>query len=1100
MMTKNKLVTRCAMTMMALFVSSALFAQVTVSGIVVDENEEPVIGASILVKGTTSGTVTDFDGNFEMNVADANATLVVSYVGLETQEVALRNRKVVNVKLVANNEVLDEVVVVGYGSMKKSDLSGATVSMKEEDLKNQITTSLDQAFAGKAAGVTAVQTSGAPGSSSSIRVRGQGTVNAGAEPLYVIDGVIVQGSGASASGYGLGSLGNGKVSTISPIATLNPQDIVSMEILKDASATAIYGAQGANGVILITTKHGKEGKAQFSYDGMVAWSQQNTRLGMMNLREYAQFQCDLADQGEIEKNSVSTHYRNPMYLGEGTDWQGAIFQTGFQHQHQISAQGGTEKIHYYLSGSYMSQEGTIIGSKFDRFSVRSNIDAQLTKWLKVGLNATFSTTNEDIKLADGEQGIIFYSLAANPDQPIYDLDGNYFVGRSREGSGASVNPIAEAMLKSNTLKRQKLMGNIFLEIQPVKQFTFRSDFGFDISSAKANSFVPTYDFGYVKQTVNSISQQNNNSTYWQIKNYATYADSKAGHSWSVMVGQEAWLSKWEYLRGASSNLPSNDVQNIALTSDPTTMAVGQGFGATSMVSAFARATYNYGERYYLTYTFRYDGSSNFGPKNRWAPFNSVAASWRFSNEKFFEPIHDAWSNGKLRFGWGQTGNANIGAFAWGAGISSIFAGAGTPYGNTVGYRPSNLSNPYIHWEKQEQFNVGLDLGFVNDKIMLNADYYYKKSNDMLMDMQLPSYMGTAGNASSALAAPKGNYGTILNQGVEISLDINPFRGKKVEWESNIQVSVNRNKLVALDGTANASLVGKGQWDDVVSRTLVGESLYNFYGYEVEGIYQDLEDIMNSPKTLTHPADGNFARGNTVWPGDLKFKDVNGDGVINELDKTNIGSPLPKFTFGWTNTLRFYGVDLTIFLNGSYGNKILNYTKMGSANSNTSISSMKSQWTNQLRDVVATRAQLEPINPNKEYPFVNASGVTINNWYDDVTNVRVKNADAKNPRASVNADPNDNDRISSRYVEDGSYLRIKNIVLGYTLPKKVLKKMHFDNFRIYLNIQNLATFTKYSGYDPEVGASAQDATGLSFGVDYGRYPSPTTYALGLNIAF
>ncbi len=1097
MMTKNKLVTRSVMTLMAIFMSSALFAQVAVTGIVIDENEEPVIGASILVKGTTNGTVTDFDGNFALDVADPNATLVVSYVGLETQEVALRNRKVVNVKLVANTEVLDELVVVGYGSMKKSDLSGATVSMKEEDLRSQITSSLDQAFAGKAAGVTAVQTSGAPGSSSSIRVRGQSTINAGAEPLYVIDGVIVQGGGNSSYDFGMGdALGNGKVSTISPLSTINPADIVSMEILKDASATAIYGAQGANGVVLITTKRGAEGKAKVTYDGMVAWSQQNKRLNMMNLRQFAQFQTDLVREGEVDQNSVNPWYKNPSLLGVGTDWQSAVFQTGFQHSHQVGISGGTEKIKYYLSGSYMTQSGTIIGSNFDRFSVRANIDAQVTKWLKVGLNATYSMTNDDLKKADGTEGIIFYSLTGNPDMQIYDVDGNYSY-ETREGI-TQPNPVAISQINSFKLNRQKLLGNIFLEIQPIKQLTLRSEFGFDLGQNKSDQFEPTIDLGNWKKVNNKAFQQRNANSYWQFKNYATYADSKAGHTWSVMVGQEAWKSQWSYLSGGSTNLPSDDVHNVAL-GDATTYLIGSGFGAASMVSAYARATYNYGERYYLTYTFRYDGSSNFGPENRWAPFNSVAASWRFSNEKWFEPISEAFSNGKIRAGWGQTGNSNIGAYAWGSAVSQMNSGFG------MGYRPSNMSNPAIHWEKQQQVNVGLDLGFVQDKIMFTADYYYKISNDMLMDMQLPSYMGTSGNGSAVINAPKGNYGSILNQGVELTLNINPFRGKKCEWESNIQVSVNRNKLLALDGTENAALVGKGQWDDVISRTLVGESLYNFYGYEVEGIYQDYEDIMNSPKADCFPvpdANGNisFNRKNTIWPGDLKFKDVNGDGQITAADKTNIGSPLPKFTFGWTNTLRFYGVDLTVFFNGSYGNKVYNYTAMGSAISNTSISSMKSTWTNQLADVVETRAQLYPINPDKEYPCTDAAGNTIYNWYDDVTNVKVGNPDAKNPRASINANPNLNSRESSRYVEDGSYLRLKNLVLGYTLPKKVLKKMHFDNFRVYLNIQNLFTVTKYTGYDPEVGASTQDATGLTFGVDNGRYPSPTTYAIGLNIGF
>lgn len=1097
MMTQIQKVAKTAVMMVAmLLLPFVAYAQVAVTGNVTDESGEPVIGASVQVKGTNAGTITDFDGNFQVEVKDAKATLVISYVGLTTQEVALNGRKVVKVVLSANTEVIDEVVVVGYGTMKKSDLSGATVSMKEDDIRNTISTSLDQTLQGKAAGVTAVQTSGAPGSSSSIRVRGQGTINANAEPLYVIDGVIVQGNGNSSSSFGLGAMGNGTVSTISPLSTINPQDIVSMEILKDASATAIYGAQGSNGVVLITTKRGQEGKAKFSYDGMIAFSQQNKRLPMMNLREFATFQNELVGEGEIlEKNQIP-QYKNPELLGEGTDWQSAIFQTGIQHQHQVAAQGGTDKVKYYVSGSYMNQEGTIIGSAFNRFSVRTNLDAQLNKWLKLGLNASYSMTNDDLKIADGEQGIVFYSLASNPDQPIYDVDGNYFVGQSREGSGANRNPVALAMLNEYKLRRQKLMGNIYLEINPVKGLTWRSELGFDIANTKSETYEPKFNFGFWKNDVNKMSQQKNDNFFWQVKNYITYANKIGDHNFSIMGGQECWLSKWEYLSGAASELPSDEVHNIGLGAE---RDANGGFGAASMASFFARGTYNYADRYYLTYTFRYDGSSNFGPENRWAPFNSVAGSWRFSNEKFFDGIRDAWSNGKLRLGWGQTGNANIGGFAWGAGISSIYAGLG----NGMGYRPSNLANPYIHWEKQQQTNVGLDLGFWEDKISFTADYYYKVSNDMLMSLQLPSYMGTQGNSSSALAAPKGNYGSILNQGVELTLNLNPFRGRKVEWESNFQISVNRNKLLALDGTENAALVGKGQWDDVVSRTLVGESLYGFYGYDYEGVYQNADEIVEHLWGTYASRDEYIAvatRQGSVWVGDAKFRDVNGDGKINEQDKTRIGDPLPKFTFGWTNTLRFYGVDLSVFFNGSYGNEVLNYTRMGSANSNTSISSMKSTWTNQLRTEVANRARLEPIDPEKTYPITLASGTTVHNWYDDVENVQVSNPDALYPRASINADPNDNDRVSSRYVEDASYIRLKNLVIGYTLPKKALKKIHFDNLRIYANIQNLLTITKYSGYDPEVGASTQDATGLTFGVDNGRYPSPTTYSFGLNLAF
>ena len=446
-----------------------------------------------------------------------------------------------------------------------------------------------------------------------------------------------------------------------------------------------------------------------------------------------------------------------------------------------------------------------------------------------------------------------------------------------------------------------------------------------------------------------------------------------------------------------------------------------------------------------SYTYRYDGSSNFGPENRWAGFHAVAASWRFSNEAFFEPIRNVINNGKLRLGWGQTGNSNIGGYRWGASISRMPTGLG------LGYRQSNIANPGVKWETQEQVNVGLDLGFFNDRIGLVVDWYKKVSKDMLMSLQLPSYMGTSGNASSVLAAPMGNYGDIENTGWEITLNTHPLIGE-FQWDSDFQISFNKNKLRALDGTANAQIVGYGQWSDVVSVSEVGESLYNFYGYVCDGVYEDLRDLQTSPKPAKYPANGVFNRTNTVWVGDVKYKDLNGDGI--------------------------------------YGNKVFNYMAM-------KLTHMNSPWQNQLNSV-NDRAQIVPIDPNKDYSQgVNVNGVTVWNWYDDITNVKVANPGTQTPRASIQ-DPNDNDRISDRYIEDGSYIRLKNITLGYTFPSKIINKWGLDNLRIYANIQNLWTITGYDGYDPEIGAST--ASMNVYGLDNGRYPSPTVYSFGLNISF
>lgn len=1044
-----------------------------IKGKVVDAAGETVIGANVLEKGTTNGVITDIDGNFVLNVS-SGATLEISYIGYVTQTIKVTNQTSLHIVLKEDSETLDEVVVVGYGTMKKSDLSGASVSVGEDAIKGSVITNLDQSLQGRAAGVSAVSTSGAPGSSSSIRVRGQATINSNAEPLYVIDGVIVQGGGASGADFGLGdALGNGSVSTISPLSTINPADIVSMEILKDASATAIYGAQGANGVILITTKRGKAGEAKFTYDGMLAVQRQTKRLDMMNLREFANYYNEFVQVGELDVNG---YYADPSILGKGTNWQDAVFQTALQHQHQVSAEGGTEKIKYYVSASYMDQDGTLIGSNFNRYSFRVNLDSQLKSWLKLGLSATYSSTDEDLKLADGEQGIINYSLKTVPDIPIYDIDGNYAT-IVREGY-TNPNPIAMAMMDQVLLNRQKLTGNIFFEVTPIKNLVWHAELGYDISASRGERYKPMVDFGSWKRDSNYSSIQKNSSTFWQLKNYVTYSGMIDKHNFTAMLGQECWASNYDNISVTNTSLPSDAVHNPALGT--ATPVIGSGFGSSAMASFFTRLTYNYDNRYYGTYTYRYDGSSNFGPDNRWAGFHALAGSWRFSNEEFFKPLSGVISNGKLRLGWGQTGNANIGGYLWGTSIVKMSSSLGT------GYRPKNIPNTSIKWESQEQWNVGLDLGFNSGRINVVVDWYKKVSNDMLMALQLPSYMGTQGNTSSRLDPPYGNYGSIENAGVEISLNTHPLIGK-FQWDSDFQISFNKNKLKALSGTANAQIVGYGQWNDVVSVSNVGESLYNFYGYVCDGVYQDYEDLQKSPKPEQYPSNGVFNRKNTVWVGDIKYKDISGpdgkpDGVINEYDKTNLGSPMPKFTFGWTNTFRYKDFDLSIFINGSYGNKVMNYLGM-------QLTHMNSAWENQLNSVTG-RARLEPIDPDKVYP----SGQY---WYDDVTNVRVSNPEAAIPRASIQ-DPNDNDRISDRYVEDGSYIRLKNITLGYTFPSKLIKKFGINNLRLYANIQNLLTITGYDGYDPEIGASTQSTN--VYGLDYGRYPSPTVYSFGLNISF
>ncbi len=1071
----------------ALLMSAHVLAQQTVvSGTITDANDgSPLIGANVLVKGTTIGTIADINGKFSINIPSGRKVLVISCIGYKQQEVTLTaGQRTVNIAMKEDSELLDEVVVVGYGTMKKSDLSGASTSVGENKIKGSIITNLDQALQGRAAGVSSVATSGAPGSSSSIRVRGDATINANAEPLYVIDGVIVQSSGSGGASLGLGSsLGNGSISTVSPIASINPSDIVSMEILKDASATAIYGSLGSNGVVLITTKRGKAGEAKFSYDGLVAAQRQSKRLDMMNLREFASYYNDLVGMGEMQKRDDLS---DTSLLGVGTNWQDAIFRTALQQSHQISAQGGTDKSTYYVSASVMDQDGTIIGSNFNRYSFRVNLDAQLKKWLKLGVNAMYSGTSERLTLADSDEGIVNYSLQTPPDIPIYNIDGTY-CSVVKEGY-SSPNPVALAMSDDILLDRTKLSGSFFADITPVKNLTWHAEFGYDINYTKGERYQPMISLGSWKRASNYSAIQKQNSSYWQLKNYVTYNGQIGKHSYTAMVGQECWESKYDLTNVSNTGLLSDAVHNPALGTG--TPAINAGFGSGAMASFFTRLTYNYADRYLGTYTYRYDGSSNFGPDNRWAGFHSLAVSWRFSNEKFFESIRSVINNGKFRFGWGQTGNQGIPPYAWGASIAKMPTDLG------MGYRVFNISNPGIQWETQEQINLGLDLSFFNDRISLTVDAYDRKSENMLMEMQLPTYVGSSivSNWSSRLHPPKGNFGHISNKGLEITLTTRPLVGN-FQWDSEFQISFNKNKLKALTGTDSSPIVGYGQWSDVVSLTNIGESMYSFYGYVCDGVYKDLDDIKTSAKPAKYPTDGVFNRYNTVWVGDIKYKDISGpngvpDGVIDEYDRTNIGSPLPKFTFGFTNTFRYKDFDLSLFLTGSYGNKVYNYIRM-------KLDHMNSAWQNQLT-TVNNRTILTPIDATKDYSQgVVVNGVTVWNWYDDITNVQVGNPGAKLPRASV-ADPNDNDRISDRYIEDGSYIRLKNITLGYTFPKKMIRKIGLDNLRVYANIQNLVTLTDYSGYDPEIGVST--AGNNVYGLDNGRYPSPTVYSFGLNVSF
>jgi len=1067
-----------------IFLSLGAWAQKKITGKVTDSGtSETLPGVNVLVKGdVNTGTVTDIEGRFTITVPNEKSVLTFSFIGFNSQEVVVGKQNVINVQLKTMVLGLEEVVVVGYGTMKKSDLSGSTVTVSQEKVRGSINAGLDQALQGRAAGVTAIQTSGQPGSSTSIRIRGTSTLNSDAEPLYVIDGIPVSSSLGSVYDVGLGAAGGGGKTAFSALASINPADITSMEILKDASATAIYGSRGANGVVLITTRRGKANEAKFTYEGIYGIQEQVERLDLMNLREFAEYQNDLA--AETNGKVPRADFADPSLLGTGTDWQNEIFRTAPMQSHNITATGGSAATQYSISGGYYRQDGTVIGSDFKRYSFRSNIDTEMKKWLKVGTSLMLSSTEDHVGLFDQTGGIIQTAAKQTPDVPVRNFDGTYATAVG-EGATSRVNPIAKALDEENRMTRARLIGNLYAQLNLAKGLTFRTEFGGDIGYTNGYSFAPTYEYGTQKNDQNKSSKRYNQNTFWQFKNYFTYNFKfLENNNVTAMLGQEASEWRYEYLSGESKSLPTNDIHEPGL-GDIKSMSVGSGAGSGAMNSYYTRINYNYKEKYFVTFTYRGDGSANFGPNNRWAYFPSAAGSWRFSDEPFFASLKKSVNNAKLRIGWGQTGNQNIGGYRWGSSLAKLPTNLG------AGFRVSNFANPDLMWETSEQTNLGLDLSFLNNRIDLVVDTYWKKSKNMLMPMQLPSYMGTSGNPAFNMKAPWGNFGEIQNKGLEITLTTQNLI-EEFKWNTDVSITLNRNELVNI-GTSDAKLYGYAQWFDLVTVTEAGQPIGNFYGYVTDGIYRDKQDILDSPKPVGFKTDANgnpvFNRDNTVFPGDIKFKDISGpdgvpDGKIDEKDRTTIGSPTPKFSFGFNNTMSYKNFDLTIFIMGQYGNKLFNYF-------GRNISNMQSQWDNQLK-IVTERAKLEAIDPTVTYP---SNG--YNNWFEDINNVRVANPETTVPRAHY-ADPNQNTRMSDRYLEDGSFLRIKNISFGYTVPPSFSKKYGIQNLKIYTNIQNLVTFTKYSGFDPEIGQDTLDP--YVFGLDNGRYPAPRMVSFGLNITF
>ncbi len=1024
----------------------------TVTGRVTDASDgTPIPSVNVMVQGTTQGTITDPDGKFQISVKP-ESTLRFSFIGYKNQDILVGNRSVIDVSLQPDYLLVEEVVVVGYGTMRRSDITGSVTSVKREDLQASISTSIDQALQGRAAGVQVTQTSGQPGGGVSVRIRGASSIGGTNEPLYVIDGIPISGNASGlAMGFDWAGGGNGQT-TVNALSGLNPNDIVSVEVLKDASATAIYGSRASNGVILITTRKGQAGTPRIEYNGYMGVQELQNRINVMNLREFAEYQNEIAFENNV---SADPFFSDPSILGSGTNWQKEIFRSAIVHNHDLSLTGGSEKSSYALSLGYMEQDGIVVGSGFDRLSARVAIDSKVSDWLSIGGTMSMGVTNERVTLNDDSQGVVSLSLTQRPNIPVRMPDGSW--GGPTESDFQLTNPVAMARLRDLELKRWRFMSNLFAEIQLYKGLKFRTQYGTDMAFRNNYGFNPTYKLGTVINTQNQSRRTFSNNQFWIFSNFLTYEKGLFGDrlQTTTMLGAEAQESNWEGMMGGRSNFISNDIKELN-AGDAATAINSQYKGSSAMESYFARLNLNYLNKYLLTATYRADASSNFGPNNKWGYFPSMALAWRISEEGFMKNIESI-SSMRIRLGYGEVGNQDIGGYTYGAALNNFPTRWGT------GLLPNQFANPDVRWETTTSYNIGFDLNMFNNRIEFIADVYLKETDDLLMRQTLPLYMGT-----DAINAPMVNIGKMENRGVELTLNtVNTT--KAVQWNSGLTFTLNRNKLTALFDDGNV-IDRNVQWFLHATRSVVGQPLGQFYGYVVEGIYVDADDIRNHLDTDQVV----IGKANGVWPGDLKFKDLNNDGVIDDQDRTFIGNPEPDFTLGFNNSVKYKNFDLSVYLFASVGNDVLNFTR-------TLTESLGNNF-NQLHTVTG-RAKLGLKNPSLPNT--------------DVDNVYVLNPNTSVPRSTV-SDPNKNARISSRFIEDGSYLKIRNISFGYTVPRRITNVLNIDRARLYVNIQNLYTFTKYKGFDPEVGPYNQDP--LLNGIDNGNYPAPRIYSFGLNIGF
>ncbi|MDN5285307.1 MAG: SusC/RagA family TonB-linked outer membrane protein [Mucilaginibacter sp.] len=1041
---------RLALLFVSLFLCSRAEAQnqaTIIKGTVTDEKGVTLPGVSVAVKDSKVAVTTDLDGKYSITLPPNAKILSFSFIGAEKQEVVIGTRTIINVTLKSSTTALDavDIVAIGYGSQKRQDINGAVSSVKASDIANLPQVSVDQMLQGKAAGVTITQSTGAPGSATSVHIRGVSNLSGTNEPLYVIDGIPMSGdaNNGSTSGRTANQNQNNGENAVSPLALINPSDIASIDVLKDASATAIYGSRGSNGVIIITTKRGKNGSARINYDGYYGFQQQGKFLKMMNLQQYASLENQLADIYGVGRRG---EFADPSLLGEGTNWQKGIFRTAPMQSHQVSVSGGKEGVDYYISGGYLKQEGTIIGSDFNRYSFRSNVNGQVKDWFKLGSAISFARTEENTLLSDNN-GIVYNALLSAPDQAVRNPDGS-FAGPLPNQVGGVINPVAQALTKTNNLVRNNLNANFYNDLRFSQDLSLRSELGGSFGFSNSRLFNPTYAFGtYVNPTA-TLSESWQQNLYWNWKEYLTYTHIFAKkHNLTALLGHEVTKTNWNGIGGSRQSFYSNDLQTLNL-GDAKTAQNDEYKGSNALESAYARAIYTFDNKYSLTATFRADKSSNFAPGHQTGYFPSFAASWRVSDEAFMSRVKQMADNIKIRIGYGETGNQDIAGYQYGAALTPTSTGLGT------GFLVDKIPNPNLKWQTSIQTNIGLDFSLFN-RIDASFDWYKKTSKNFLFQKPLPAFLTGDANYLGGINPPFINGGRVDNTGFEFTINSKNIIAKNFNWSTTLVFSHYTTKVVSLaDGTT--PIIGQitnGFLQLSVTQTSVGGPIGEFYGYKVKGLFKTDDQLRNAPIQFGRPV----ANKTGTWLGDIQYVDVNNDGKIDASDLTRLGNPNPDFTFGITNNFNYKAVELSIFLQGSYGGKILNalnYTTNGlSALYQNQLASAANYWT--------------PTNSSSNIPA---------------------------PKGGDNP----NLFMSDRFLENASYLRVQNVRLGYSLPTKWIKAVKLSRLKVYASGQNLFVITGYKGLDPEIGSMNQNV--FLTNIDIGRYPSPRTITFGINAEF